>query len=90
MNQFHLRVKVVPGASRDTVVGWLGDSLKVRVQAPPEKGKANKAVIGVLAGLLDVPTQAIELVRGGAVANKVFLVSGMSEEEVRGVIERST
>lgn len=37
-----LSLKLVPGSSRDEVVGWLGDSLKVKVKAPPEKGRANK------------------------------------------------
>jgi len=39
-----LSLKVVPGSSRDEIVGWLGDSLKVKVMSPPEKGHANEAV----------------------------------------------
>jgi hypothetical protein len=39
-----LRIKVVPGSSRDEVVGWLGDALKIKVTAPPQKGRANEAV----------------------------------------------
>src|SRR6476620_2636829 len=42
-----LNVKVVPGASRDRVVGRYGDGVKVQVSAPPEGGKANKAAIEV-------------------------------------------
>ncbi|MGB9626422.1 MAG: DUF167 domain-containing protein, partial [Phycisphaerae bacterium] len=41
-------VKVVPGSSRDRIMGVLGDALKIAVAAPPEKGKANQAVIEVL------------------------------------------
>ena len=44
-----LSLKFVPGSSRDEIVGWLGDSLKVKVKAPPEKGRANETVIALLA-----------------------------------------
>ena len=39
-----IRVKAVPGASRDEIAGPLGDRLKIRIAAPPEGGKANKAI----------------------------------------------
>ena len=47
-----LELKVVPKASRDRVVGWLGDRLKVQVRAAPERGKANAAVEALLAEIL--------------------------------------
>ena len=45
-----LKVRVVPGASRSAISGWLDDVLKVRVSAQPEKGKANTAVVVLLSG----------------------------------------
>ena len=60
-----IRVKVVPGASRDEIVGWVGDRLKLRVAAPPEKGKANAAVAGLLAGALGVPRAGVRIAAGG-------------------------
>ena len=47
-----LELKVVPKASRDRVVGWLGDRLKIQVRAAPERGKANQAVEELLGGVL--------------------------------------
>ena len=47
-----LTVKVVPGSSRDQIVGWLGDSLEIKVMAPPGKGRANEAVVAILADRL--------------------------------------
>ncbi|MGE9292806.1 MAG: DUF167 domain-containing protein, partial [Puniceicoccales bacterium] len=44
-----LAVKVVPSSSRNAPAGWLGEAFKIKVQAPPERGKANKAVTKLLA-----------------------------------------
>ena len=90
MTRMRLQVKVVPGASRDEVTGWLGEALKIRVQAPPEQGKANKAVIKILARLLEVPRQQIELVRGAGSPNKVFAVQGCSMKEAHRLIEEAS
>jgi len=78
-----IHLKVVPGSSRDEISGWLGDSLKIRVRAPAEGGKANAAVVKVLALVLGVPRQALELVCGAASARKVIEVDTLSEDEVR-------
>ena len=86
MTRMQLQVKVVPGASRNEVTGWLGEALKIRVQAPPEKGKANKAVIRILSELLEVPRRQIELVRGAGSQNKVFAVDGRSMTDARRLV----
>ncbi len=67
---FLLKVKVVPGASRDAVVGPLGDALKVRVAAPPEGGKANQAVIRLLAAHFGVSPKQVRIVAGRTSALK--------------------
>jgi len=54
-----LRIKVVPSSSRNAVEGWLGDTLKVRVTAPPERGKANAAVETTIAEALGVSEQTV-------------------------------
>ena len=50
-----LRLRVSPGAGRDEVVGRYGDGWKVRVGAPPERGRANDAVLRLIAKRLGVP-----------------------------------
>jgi uncharacterized protein (TIGR00251 family) len=72
-----LHVKVVPGSSRDRVAGRYGQGVKVQVSAPPEDGKANKAVIAVLAEALGVKPGQVTLVRGHAQPRKVFEVAGV-------------
>lgn len=75
-----LRVKAVPGASRDRIAGPLGDRLKIAVSAPPEGGKANKAIAELLAGVFGVRTNRVELVSGPTHAEKVFRVEGVGLE----------
>ena len=53
-----LSLKVVPGSSRDEGVGALADALKVKVKAPPEKGRANEAAVAGLTAHLGVVAHA--------------------------------
>ena len=81
-------VKVVPGSSRDRVVGVLGDSLKIATSAAPEKGKANAAVAKILAEALGVDSRRVELVSGPTSPRKEFLVQGASAQGVREALEK--
>jgi len=74
-----LIVKVVPNASRTRIVGMLGDALKVQVAAAPEKGKANDAVIALLAQFFGVKMGEIELLSGHSQPRKTFLISGVND-----------
>ena len=82
-----LKVKAVPGASRDEVAGWLGDSLKVRVTAPAEAGAANAAIRELLAAVLGVPTRRVRIAAGGSSPRKVVEVSGIEDHAARRRIE---
>lgn len=83
-----LAVKVVPGASRDGIAGWLGDALKVRVAAPPESGKANAAVERIIAEALGVTAQSVRIVAGATSARKSIEITGLSLDEVRSRLAR--
>ena len=78
-----IALKVVPGASRAGVVGWLGERLKVRVTAPAQGGKANAAVIALLADVLDVPRDAVTIVAGGGSPQKTVEIRTLSAARVR-------
>ncbi len=73
----HVRVKAVPGASRDEVAGVLGEALKVRVAAPPEAGKANKAIRRLVADAFEVDPRDVLLVAGEASPRKTLLIRGL-------------
>lgn len=76
-------VKVVPGASRTGLVGSWGTALKVAVAAPPEGGKANAAVIKLLAAVLGVRKADIVVVHGHAQPLKRIAVRGITRDHAR-------
>ncbi len=81
-----IQVKVVPSSSKDVIMGWLGESLKVKVQAPPEKGKANAAVIELIAQRLGIDKSQIEIASGHSSPIKVLLIHGWSDEQIVNVL----
>ena len=78
----HLHLKVVPGGSRDALGGPLDERLKVRVSAPPEGGKANRAVLRLLADRLGLSVRALSIVRGAKRPLKTVEVNGLGAEAV--------
>ena len=78
----------MPGSSRSAVAGWLGDTLKVRVTAPAERGKANAAVEEALAEALGVTRDSVRIVGGTASPRKVVEIAGLSEAEVHRRLEQ--
>lgn len=79
-------VKVVPNASRDVIVGLLGDALKVKVAAPPEGGRANAAVEALLAAALGVAARNVSVVGGHTQARKRVRIGGVGVERVRKLL----
>jgi uncharacterized protein (TIGR00251 family) len=78
-----LPIKVVPGSSRNCVAGWLGDTLRVRVTAPPEHGKANAAVEKLLRETLALPAGHVKVAAGHSSPRKVVEIVGLAEAEIR-------
>ncbi len=76
-----IALKVVPGSRRDRVAGPLGDRLKVKVAAPPEDGRANRAVCELLAAWLGVPSGGVSIVAGRSSPEKVARVRGVTAAE---------
>jgi uncharacterized protein (TIGR00251 family) len=71
-----LTLRVSPGAARAGIVGRHGAGWKVRVTAAPEDGKANAALIELLARALDVPRRAVTIAAGAASRKKLVDVAG--------------
>ena len=80
-----MHVKVVPGAKRTRLAGVLGDRLKLQVAAPPEDGKANAAVIALLAETLGIDRSRVELLSGASNPRKTFRVGVAPEVASRAL-----
>jgi uncharacterized protein (TIGR00251 family) len=78
-----LSVRAQPGARRNAVVGPHGAALKVAVTAPPDKGKANDAILSVLADALALRKADLEVIAGHASRDKKILVRGLSAAGLR-------
>jgi len=70
-----LTLRIQPRASRDEIAGPYGDSLKVRITAPPVDGKANAYLLRYLAGIFDVPLASVELLSGETGRDKRVKIS---------------
>jgi uncharacterized protein (TIGR00251 family) len=84
-----LHVRVQSRARSNEVVGWQGDTLRVRVTAPPAHGEANRAVTDLLAEALGVAAARIALVRGAASRDKLFRVDRLSPSDLRARLSPS-
>jgi uncharacterized protein len=77
-----LRLRVVPGAARAEIVGPYGEAWKVRVAAPPEGGRANDAVVRLLADTLDIGRDAVTLVSGHGGRDKIVELVGLDPNQI--------
>jgi uncharacterized protein (TIGR00251 family) len=72
-----LRVKVIPRSPKSEIAGAMADgTLKVKIAAPPEKGKANEALCAFLARHYGVPRSAVTIVSGHTAALKLVRIEG--------------
>jgi uncharacterized protein (TIGR00251 family) len=76
-----LAVRAQPGARKRGVTGQHNGMLKLAVQAPPDKGRANEALVELIAELFECKRSQVELLSGQTSQEKKFLLRGMSVEE---------
>jgi uncharacterized protein (TIGR00251 family) len=81
-----LKLRVSPGARRPGIVGRHGDAWKVRVSEPPEDGRANEAVLRLLATTLDVPRRDLEVVSGQTSRDKIVLLNGLEQAQAERLL----
>ena len=80
--QTNITVHVQPNTRRNEVVGFEDGVLRVKIAAPPVKGKANKELIEFLSELLGVSKGSVTIEKGANSRNKVVSISGLSQAEL--------
>jgi uncharacterized protein (TIGR00251 family) len=81
-----LKVHLQPRASRDSITGLFGDTLKVRVTSPPVGGKANKALKRLLAEKLGLAPSQIVIIGGQRSREKVLRINGITKVELERIL----
>lgn len=84
-----LLVRAQPGAKRDAILGERAGALRVAVTAAPERGKANEAIVEVLADRLGCRRSQIAILTGESARDKRFLIEGLTPVEVRARLDGS-
>ena len=69
-----IRVRVVPRAKKNRILGWQGDALRVHIAAPPIKGKANEALVKFLADEWGVSRASVKIIKGETAREKALAV----------------
>lgn len=83
-----LSVRVQPRASRNEVAGLVGETLKIRLTAPPVEGAANEACLAFLAKLLDLPPSRLAIIQGDRSRTKLIRITGLTKNEVHARLSR--
>ena len=78
-----VQIRVQPRSTRDELKPWQMEEWKLCLKAPPVDGKANEACRRFLAGLLDVPLNAVEIITGESSRDKRIRIRGVTAEQVR-------
>ncbi len=81
-NKAKILLRVLPGAVRNELLGFREGVLRVRVKAPPEKGRANQELVSFLSQILGLPKGALTIIKGHTSRDKVIAIDGLSQDEV--------
>jgi uncharacterized protein (TIGR00251 family) len=87
-NGVELHINVLPRSSRNAVVGFQDNCLKIKISKPPVDGQANAACCRLLSDLFNIPASKVAVVRGHSSRRKTVRLEGLSPEEAGEVLER--
>ena len=77
-----ISVKVLPNAGKNEIIGPVNGVWRIKIAAPPDKGKANKELVDFLSEILGVRKNNLNILKGHSSHNKILAVEGISPEDV--------
>ena len=77
-----ISIRVTPNAAGNEIASFADDTLRVKIAAPPVKGKANKELSVFLSRALGVSQSSLAIIKGHTSRNKVIVIEGLSQEEI--------
>jgi uncharacterized protein (TIGR00251 family) len=86
-SEARISLRVSPNAPKNEVVGFSDGILRVKIAAPPLKGKANRELVAFLSRLLGVSQSSLAIIRGHTSRSKMVAVSGLSQQELLGRLQ---
>ncbi|MBN1189356.1 MAG: YggU family protein [Dehalococcoidales bacterium] len=81
-NLTKIAVKITPNAGRNEIVGLQNEVWRIRIAAPPDKGKANNELIDFLSDVVKARKVDIIIIKGHTSHNKLISITGLTREEV--------
>lgn len=81
-----IKLHVHPGAKRNGISGFFGDSIKFDLQTPPVDGKANAALLKILAKMLKCSKSSIDLVSGESSRDKILEIRGFNKDSLINIL----
>ena len=83
-----IQVKLLPRSSRTEIIGMENNILKVKVTTPPVDGKANKALVQLLAKTLGISKGRVEITAGKSSRVKTIRIYGLSEKDLTLLLKK--
>ena len=74
-NSYFVTFAVKPNAHKNAISEDFGGSLRIEVNAPPQKGKANRALIKLISKKLQISSSAVQIVQGATSTTKIFQIA---------------
>jgi uncharacterized protein (TIGR00251 family) len=81
-----LELRVHPGARRNAITGTQAGAFKISLTTPPTDGRANEALIALLAERLNIPRARIALLTGLSSRNKTVRITGLTAQQVQSLL----